>query len=166
MGSGDVVQPAGSLGLRRVLRPLRLQAVFLEREYPLLRARIKGEQILSAGDNTVIFNAIAPHKPKVIHPVPRDRRRKNCSNSTPTLAPAARQTSNLSDRFMHLCNHSVQRERGEGGRESFGTVEGKEPRPLGSQGHMWTADQLRDHLLSRFEVVVIFIACSSEVIEI
>ncbi|CAN0417092.1 unnamed protein product [Pylaiella littoralis] len=88
--------------------------------------------------------------------------------------PFTMNACSLSDRLVHLCNHSVQKEQdqgvglrhtahaGSGGRESAAAAKngcnrgscsgaGNQALPSGSQGNMWTADQLRVHLRERFQ---------------
>lgn len=103
--------------------------------------------------------------------------------SPPTPRPRTqRQAASLSDRLVHLCNHSVQKEQNQGagkgqdaeaGEEGGGSRGaagaaggcaegsngldgslgggGSRPLPSGSQGNMWTAEQLRQHLRERFQ---------------
>lgn len=86
--------------------------------------------------------------------------------------PFSMDPSRLSDKFIHLCNHSVQKE----GRNAFAGAESipysyleGEPLqesgvgnsgekldtspslPLGAQGHMWSVDQLRRYLTHHFK---------------
>ncbi|CAM9199075.1 unnamed protein product [Scytosiphon promiscuus] len=63
--------------------------------------------------------------------------------------PFTMDAPSLSDRLVHLCNHSVQKEQATGGSDHVHT--GGQSMPLGSQGNMWRADQLRRHLRQRFE---------------
>lgn len=80
--------------------------------------------------------------------------------ATPICAPRIdHQASSLSDRLVHLCNHSVQKEQasevdnGDAAAEGSDHMQnGSQPLPSGSRGNMWRADQLRRHLRQRYEV--------------
>lgn len=100
---------------------------------------------------------------------------------TRSRPPTHTQACSLSDRLVHLCNHSVQKEQDQGvglhhnahagsgggvgaatagigcnkGSDSGG---GSQALPSGSQGNMWTADQLRGHLRERFQVIFVVVS--------
>lgn len=133
MGACDIMQPAYGVGLRRVLRPLRLQAVYHKRE----KTRIDWSRFSSFGGYTVFVTIAAP---KYFLP------NQNASLSL-------RQPSSLSDRFVHLCNHSVQRDNASDRGSIDDSTQGLGSRPSGSRGHMWTADQFQEHLQDHFEVM-------------
>ncbi|CAB1117252.1 unnamed protein product [Ectocarpus sp. CCAP 1310/34] len=86
--------------------------------------------------------------------------------------PFTMDAPSLSDRLVHLCNHSVQKQQNRRGDESCassasatatgvnddrssskeaGSGGGRETLPSGSQQNMWTAGQLRHHLRQRFQ---------------
>ncbi|CAM9781082.1 unnamed protein product [Ectocarpus sp. 8 AP-2014] len=86
--------------------------------------------------------------------------------------PFTMDAPSLSDRLVHLCNHSVQKQQNRRGDESCaasasatangvnddsssskeaGSGGGRETLPSGSQQNMWTAGQLRNHLQQRFQ---------------
>lgn len=98
--------------------------------------------------------------------------------TTPLPLPkhANQQAPSLSDRLVHLCNHSVQKQQDRRGDENSaasasatvtgvnddsgsskgaGSGGGTETLPSGSQQNMWTAGQLRHHLRQRFQVVLV-----------